>query len=100
MKKEILLFTVTMLICTFVSNAAPSPSVTDANITGHVIEADNGEHLPGCLVKIKNTDIATVTDASGHYLFRDLRPGNYTIEISLMGYETQNKCNPQNEMLG
>ncbi len=96
MKKERLLFTVTMLISTFLSNATPSPSVTDANITGHVIEADNGEHLPGCLVKIKNTDIATVTDASGHYLFRDLRPGNYTIEISLMGYETQNKSTSVN----
>ena len=70
MKKEFFLSAVTLLF-TILSSHAASSSVTDANIVGHVIEADNGEHLPGCLVKIEGTDLATVTDASGHYLFRD-----------------------------
>lgn len=65
--------------------------MTDANITGHVIEAETGEHLTGCLVKIEGTDFATVTDASGHYLFRDLNPGKYTITVSYTDYKPQKK---------
>ncbi len=70
------------------AHAAP-PSVSDANIGGHVIEAGSGEHMPFCLVKITGTNIATLTDASGHYVFRDLKPGEYTLEASFTGYKTE-----------
>jgi outer membrane receptor for ferrienterochelin and colicins len=32
-----------------------------------------------------------MTDASGHYVFRDLRPGDYTLEVSYMGYSNLKK---------
>lgn len=67
---------------------AQNQNVSDANIVGHVIDAENGDHMPGCVVKINGTSIATVTDASGHYVFRDLKPGNYTLEVSSVGYVT------------
>lgn len=70
------------------AHAAPQ-SVSDANIGGHVIEAGSGEHMPFCLVKITGTNIATLTDASGHYVFRDLKPGEYTLEASFTGYKTE-----------
>lgn len=69
--------------------AASQPS--DANITGHVIDAENGEHLPYCMVRIDSTTIATLTDASGHYTLRDLRPGRYVVEASYTGYTTQRR---------
>lgn len=68
-----------------------SAVITDANITGHVIDAENGDHIPGCLVKILDTNFVTMTDASGHYVFRDLKPGVYTLEVSFMGYSTMKK---------
>ena len=68
---------------------AQKTKVTDANIGGHVIDAENGEHMPGCVVKIQGTSMATVTDASGHYIFRDLKPGQYSLEVSSIGYVTQ-----------
>lgn len=64
---------------------------TDANIVGHVVDAADGEHLPGCLVKILDTKLATMTDGSGHYIFRDLKPGEYTLEVSFMGYASSRK---------
>ncbi|MDE6098180.1 MAG: TonB-dependent receptor [Muribaculaceae bacterium] len=67
---------------------AQNTKTTDANITGHVVDAENGEHMPGCVIKILGTSMATVTDASGHYVFRDLKPGNYTLETSSVGYVT------------
>ena len=71
------------------ANAANTP--TDANIGGHVIDKENGEHITGCIVKILGSNLATMTDASGHYVFRDLRPGDYTLEVSYMGYSNLKK---------
>ncbi|MDE6126698.1 MAG: TonB-dependent receptor [Muribaculaceae bacterium] len=70
---------------------AQRSKVTDANIGGHVIDAENGEHLPACLVKIVGTNHATLTDASGHYIFRDLKPGEYTLDVSLIGYNSASR---------
>lgn len=64
---------------------------TDANIGGHVIDASTGEHLPYCLVSIPGTKLACLTDASGHYVLRDLKPGSYTLEASYTGFESMQK---------
>lgn len=88
----------TFLICMFLavcgfSNVAMAQRkpVSDANLAGHVIDRESGEHLPGCLVRIDNTDLAVMTDASGHFLFRDLVPGSYTVTVSMTGYRTESK---------
>ena len=60
---------------------------TDANIGGHIID-ETGEHVPYCLVKVTDLNLAVLTDASGHYVFRDLVPGTHTIEVSYTGYQT------------
>ena len=64
---------------------------SDANITGHVIDVKTGEHISYCTVRLDSTTVATLTDASGHYTLRDLRPGRYVIEASCMGYSTERK---------
>ncbi len=68
-----------------------SAQVSDANITGHVIDSETGEHIPYYLIKIDGTKYATLTDASGHYVFRDLKPGTYVLEASYTGYKTERK---------
>lgn len=62
--------------------------VTDTNVAGHVIDSETGEHLPYFLVKIPSLNLATLTDGSGHYIFRNITPGDYTIEASYTGYKT------------
>lgn len=79
---------VLLWVITASANLAP---VSDANIVGHVIDAENGEHIPGCVVKLTGTNMAVMTDGSGHYVFRDLKPGQYTVEVSYMGYSSQKK---------
>lgn len=80
------------IILTAISASAKAANVpTDANIGGHVIDKENGEHITGCIVKILGSNMATMTDASGHYIFRDLRPGEYTLEVSYMGYSNLKK---------
>lgn len=81
-------FTIAILcLCAVFFNLSAAP--TDANIGGHVIDTETGEHLPACPIRIIDTDIATVTDGSGHYMFRDLRPGTYTLEARYTGFKTQ-----------
>ncbi len=82
---------ISVLMTMAVSAIAAANNVTDANIGGHVIDGENGDHMPGCLVKIIDTGMATMTDASGHYIFRDLKPGEYIVEVSMMGYATERK---------
>ncbi len=83
-----IIFALTVLAVGSIYMYAQTRQVTDANIGGHVVDAETGEHLPGCVIKILGTSLATSTDASGHYIFRDLKPGNYTLEARGLGYVT------------
>lgn len=86
------LFTlITLLVATIFFTNSQSRHVSDANISGHVIDAEFKEHIPGCLISINDSNLATMTDASGHYVFRDLKPGIYTLEVTFMGYSSMKK---------
>jgi len=69
------------------SSATPS----DTNITGHVIDAETGEHLSYYNIRLTGTSVGTMTDGSGHYTIRHVKPGKYTVEAASMGYKTQQK---------
>ncbi len=74
-----------------ITNAAPETQrpKTDANIFGHVIDAESGEHLPFVNLVIKNTRIGTITDASGHYHLTNLPEGRHIIQAHSMGYAVE-----------
>ncbi len=59
---------------------------TDANIYGHVVDAETGEHLPFANLLIKDTRIGTITDASGHYVLANLPSGKHILIVQNMGY--------------
>lgn len=64
-----------------------SQNRTDANVFGHVISIENGEHVPFINVLIKDTRIGTITDASGHYMLTNLPLGKHTLLVTGMGFE-------------
>lgn len=61
---------------------------SDANIVGHIIDKKTQEHMPYVTVAVKNTTISTLTDLTGHYFLKNLPEGEFTIEISSVGYKT------------
>ena len=67
------------------------PKDTDTNIFGHVLDAQTKEHLPYVTLQLKGTTIGTTTDASGHYLFKNLPVGKFTIVVQYVGYQTVEK---------
>lgn len=81
-------FTAMSALMAYAATAGATATPSDANITGHVIDSSTGEHLAYCTVRIDGTSIATLTDASGHYTIRDLKPGSYEIVASFVGYKS------------
>ncbi len=82
MYKKLYLLLVAVLATVSISNAQS----TDANITGHVVDAATGEHMPHVTIAIQNTNYGTVTDATGHFFMKNLPAGEHTFEASFMGY--------------
>lgn len=63
----------------------------DTNLSGHVVDASTKKHVPFYTIQIVGTSIGTVTDLSGHYVLRNLKPGEYTVEASCVGYLPEKK---------
>jgi len=66
----------------------PQRPGTDANIFGHVLDAETGEHIPFVNLIIKGTRIGTITDATGHYFLTNLPVGKHTLVVQSIGFET------------
>ena len=56
-------------------------------ITGVVVDAKQGEPLPGANVSIKGTTTGTSTDLKGRYRLGGLAPGTYDVVYSFVGFQ-------------
>ena len=62
-----------------------------SNIFGVVADSSNGNVLIGANVIIEGTSLGMATDNAGKYSISNVAPGNYTIKVTYIGYETINK---------
>ncbi len=74
------------LLCLLVLTAVPALA-QKATITGVITDALNGETLIGVNVLVKGTYYGAATDVNGRFTIRDVNPGEYTLEMSLIGYK-------------
>ena len=84
MKKLILeksKYFLSLCLLLFVSLAAHSQS-----ISGTVTDAETGDPLLGVTIVLKNTNKGVVTDFDGNYIISNVEPGDYTIDLSYIGY--------------
>ena len=58
------------------------------SIAGKITDAKSNEELPGVNVILKGTYYGAATDLRGRYKIEPINPGNYTIEISYIGFKT------------
>jgi outer membrane receptor for ferrienterochelin and colicins len=61
-----------------------------ASISGYISGPDSSS-VSGATVVIKSTTLGTVTDRNGSYKIYKIVPGIYTLRVSLLGYETQER---------
>ncbi len=79
-----------VLLCLLLAFAVPALYAQSAGkITGRVIDAANGETLPGVSVYLaENPSIGTVTNLEGRYFLLSVPPGTYTVVMSYVGFTT------------
>jgi len=58
-------------------------------ITGRVVDAKDGEALPGANVFIEGTTIGAPTDVNGRFLILNVPPGTYKLVAKYLGYVTK-----------
>jgi len=70
---------------------AQGTSTQDVETTGAaagvVVDAAQGESLPGANVRIRGTSRGTTTDLSGRYRIEGLEPGSYDLVFSFVGFQ-------------
>ncbi|MCH8556993.1 MAG: TonB-dependent receptor [Balneolia bacterium] len=57
------------------------------NITGTITDRDDGETLIGVNVIVRGTSFGDATNLDGEFNIRNIRPGEYSLEFSYVGYE-------------
>lgn len=62
-------------------------------IAGKITDAGNNQALVGATVIISNTVIKTLADIDGQYRISNLQKGNYTLEVSYVGYSSKQITN-------
>jgi len=57
--------------------------------SGQVRDASSGQPLPGVNVVVLGTELGAATDEIGRYRIQGLPPGEYSVEVSMIGYATK-----------
>lgn len=57
------------------------------SIKGKVFDAATGEPLAGATVHIQDSKLATVVNLDGSFTFKNIGPGHYKLEATLIGYK-------------
>lgn len=85
-----------VLVCMLASAYAPDAAGQDASapaadapgaLVGVVVDAQQGEPLPGANVSIAGTTTGTSTDLNGRYRLGGLEPGTYDVLYSFVGFQ-------------
>ena len=76
-----------LIVCGALLMLVASPALAQrGKIAGQVTDATNGEVLPGVNVFVVESQQGGATDNEGFYFVNNIRPGTYTLRISLIGY--------------
>jgi len=60
------------------------------SLSGYVSGTDSST-VTGATITIKGTTFGTVTDKKGFYKINKIKPGTYTLRVSYLGFETQER---------
>ncbi len=76
--------------------AQEKASEKKGGVSGYVVDAIDGEPLPGCNVMLMTSDTTrmiagSTTTATGEFHVADIRKGKYILKMSFIGYENQYK---------
>jgi hypothetical protein len=71
------------LLALFVGSA----QAQTGNLAGRILEEGTNEPLTGVNVFIRGTSFGAASDLDGNYNIRNIRPGEYAVEFTYVGFE-------------
>lgn len=71
----------------FIGVSVPAFSQSTGTISGVITEEGTDVTLPGVNVRIVGSNLGAATDPDGRYAIRNIRPGEYTIELTFIGFQ-------------
>ncbi len=82
------LFVLALSLVTFSAGSAQDSLTTarPGRIVGRVVDASNGEPVPGAQVTLAGRVITAITDWSGRYALEAVPAGRYTVTVRAIGY--------------
>src|SRR5690606_15896532 len=75
----------------FFMYVAVAVAIAQHTVTVTVVEAESRRPLPGASIHLHGTIYQGKSDAGGMVIIRNIKEGNYTITVSYLGYQTQQK---------
>ncbi|MCR5191937.1 MAG: carboxypeptidase-like regulatory domain-containing protein [Bacteroidales bacterium] len=85
----------TLIVCFALFTITTSCTKTEydiySNISGTVIDVDNGEPIAHATVTLSPSGINTYTGSDGQFDFTEIDAQQYTITVQKTGYETNRK---------
>jgi hypothetical protein len=60
-------------------------------IRGFIYEEETGEPAIFCNIVLAGTTYGASTDVNGYFIISKIDPGNYTLSVTYLGYDTINK---------
>ena len=77
----------TVILCLFVTVTLFSQK-KDALVRGNVYDSNGGQPVPFANVILRGTSQGATTDANGFYQISSIKPGDYTLFVSFIGYDS------------
>ena len=80
-----------LLVAGIVTTYSNNPIKEGHRIAGHVIEKGSEENIPYATIYVEELGKGTVTNEEGRFELKELSAGKYTLRVSAVGYQTQEK---------
>lgn len=93
-KLTLLLFLVAAIVLVFNECKKKDDETSDvlyAKISGIITDSETDEPIKGSEVKLSPSGASKITGDDGRYQFEDLDAGEYTVQVSKEGYETNSR---------
>jgi uncharacterized protein (TIGR02145 family) len=85
---KIIRVSILILICISFFRCTPEKVIMHGDINGIVTDLETSQLLEAVTIKLNPINDTTSTESDGRYLFRNILPGNYSIEASKPLYES------------
>ena len=66
----------------------PLQAGVTGKISGTITQQESGDPLVGATIQIVGTNFGRISDKHGRFVILNIPPGNYTLKVSFIGFET------------